>query len=193
MADITSLLPTSGALLTDLTFEEAPSLTYAMHVEDQSIYDYTDGLNCIRQAVYKILRTERYTYPVYSWDYGIELIDLFGKPTPYVEVELKRRIREALEWDDRINKVDSFVFSYPNDKNEIHVQFEVHTTLGTIESDFEFSKIDESTVKAEPRWTYDDHALVASWRATVKITGRTMCLDSATEQHVDGTTLVFED
>lgn len=191
MSDITSMLPSSGAILTDVSFETMPSLTYAMHIEDQSIHDMTDGLECMRQAIYKILRTERYTYPVYSWDYGIELMDLFGRPTPYVEVELKRRIKEALEWDDRIEKVDGFVFTYPKDKNEIHVRFEAHTTLGTVESDYEFSRIE--AVKTEPRWYHEDKTLKATWRATARISGRTLRLSAPNEQHISGTTLVFED
>ena len=56
----------------------------------------------------KIINTERYEYEIYSWDYGIELQDLFGKPITYCMSEIKDRITEALLADDRIESVDDF-------------------------------------------------------------------------------------
>lgn len=146
MADtITSLLPSSGVLMTDLEIETQPSKTYALRLRQNAINGYTDEQSAMQQAIYKILRTERYTYPVYSWDYGIEITDLFGKPAPYVEVELKRRIKEALEWDDRINSVDSFAFSYPKtDKNTVCVSFTAHTIFGDVESDYTLGTLEAS-------------------------------------------------
>lgn len=76
--------------------------------------------------------TERYQYIMYSWNYGIELLDLFGEPVTYVCPELKRRISEALLCDDRIRNVDHFEFSYPQ-KGVIHVSFTVHTLYGDVD------------------------------------------------------------
>ena len=47
-------------------------------------------LVAVKQAVYKIIMTERYQYIMYSWNYGVELLDLFGEPVTYVCPELKR-------------------------------------------------------------------------------------------------------
>nr|WP_313785006.1 DUF2634 domain-containing protein [Paenibacillus larvae] len=38
-----------------------------------------DGLEAIRQAVHKILHTERYEHLIYSPDYGSELTGLIGQ------------------------------------------------------------------------------------------------------------------
>lgn len=174
----------------EVSFETMPSLTYAMHLELNSISGKTDDLEAIKQAVYKILRTERYTYPVYSWDYGIELMDLFGMPTPYVEIELKRRIKEALEWDDRIDSVDDFVFSYPQDKNTVQVSFTVHTSLGDIESDYTFSKIEGDT-ETTPIFYMDGETGVFTWKADVDVVGHSLILKNPTQYRIEGDTLIF--
>ena len=56
----------------------------------------------MKQAIYKILNTERYQYVMYSWNYGIETLDLYGEPVSWGCPELESRIREALMTDDRI-------------------------------------------------------------------------------------------
>ena len=102
-----------------------------MKIADEKILGNIDELDAIAQACYKILNTERYQYVIYSWNYGIELQDLFGKPIPYVYSELPRRIKEALTQDDRINSVEDFELSY--DKGNVLAKFTVKTNLGNIE------------------------------------------------------------
>ena len=108
-----------------------PNKSYGMKIADEKILGNIDELDAIAQACYKILNTERYQYVIYSWNYGIELQDLFGKPIPYVYSELPRRIKEALTQDDRINSVEDFELSY--DKGNVLAKFTVKTNLGNIE------------------------------------------------------------
>lgn len=108
-----------------------PNKSYRMKIADEKILGNIDELDAIAQACYKILNTERYQYVIYSWNYGIELQDLFGKPIPYVYSELPRRIKEALTQDDRINSVEDFELSY--DKGNVLAKFTVKTNLGNIE------------------------------------------------------------
>lgn len=122
----------------DFEVVEEPSYTYKMVLpnreEEPTIFrGKTDELEAVKQAVYKILNTERYEYPIYSWNYGIELKDLFGQPTPWVYPELERRITEALTWDDRINSVTDFEFE--NFRNDVHAKFTVNTIYGSYEDD----------------------------------------------------------
>ena len=91
----------------------------------------TDEQEAIRQAIYLILSTERYVYPIYSWNYGVELVDLIGRPKDYVMSEIKRRITEALTQDDRIDSVDGWTFE--KTKKTVTVTFIVHTIFGVIE------------------------------------------------------------
>lgn len=91
---------------------------------------YVDGIDSIIQSIYLILSTERYQFIIYSWDYGVELIDLYGQPMSYVMAELPRRIREALVMDDRISNVTNFEFTV--NKRALLVKFTVITTIGNI-------------------------------------------------------------
>ena len=87
------------------------------------------------QAIHLILSTERYKYNIYSWDYGVELIDLFGKPMPYVMSELPRRITEALTQDNRIDNVTNFEFEQKG--KQLHTTFTVVTTAGNVSTALE--------------------------------------------------------
>lgn len=87
----------------------------------------------IEQAAYVILNKERYEYLIYSWNFGIELNDLFGQPLTFALPEIKRRITKALTQDDRIQAVDAFSFETKNGK--VHATFTVHSIFGNFEAD----------------------------------------------------------
>lgn len=118
-------------LLTDFTITSDPDKTYVLKTESNRILGKVEGTEAIRQAVYKILNTERYAYAIYSWDYGIELQDLIGKPIPYALASLESRITDALTQDDRISSVDSFAFKIL--KDGILASFTVHSNAGDTE------------------------------------------------------------
>ena len=88
----------------------------------------------MKQVVYKILNTERYEHIIYSWNYGVELRDLFGEPVNYVISEIERRIKEALLQDDRITKVNEFEFEVVR-RGVVHTKFTVHTIFGDIQEE----------------------------------------------------------
>ena len=124
----------TGFLKEDFEIEEQPDKTYKM--QETILRGKIEGKEAVRQAVYKILNTERYQYPVYSWDYGIELVDLYGEPFSYVCPELERRITEALTRDTRIQSADSFTFEQKAG-GRILVTFTVHTVYGDIDTEQE--------------------------------------------------------
>ena len=96
---------------------------------------YIDDIESVIQAIYLILSTERYQHIIYSWDYGVELVDLFGKPIPYVIAELPRRITEALVQDNRIDDVVDFEFDHQGHK--LRTTFTVITNVGKVTADVE--------------------------------------------------------
>jgi hypothetical protein len=129
------VIPTINDTLTvDLNLESEPSKTYKLHIENNRISGYCDELEAMKQAVYKILNTERYKFIIYSWNYGIELLDLYGKSVTYVCSELPRRITEALIQDDRIVSVDNFNFD-TTQKRIVSVSFTVHTIFGDVDAE----------------------------------------------------------
>lgn len=129
------MIPSVNTILsTELEVETQPSKNYKMHLDQNIINGFCDELEAMRQVVYKILNTERYQYIIYSWNYGIELLDLYGEPITYVCPELERRITEALVQDDRIESVDNFEFDV-SEKRTVKVTFTVHTIFGDVGSE----------------------------------------------------------
>lgn len=120
----------------DIEITEQPTLTHRMDREKEYIKGKTDEIEAMKQAVYKILMTERYGSIIYSGDYGIELKDLFGQPVSYVCPELERRITEALTWDKRIESVDNFEFDLTK-KGVVSVRFNVQTVFGSFDTEKE--------------------------------------------------------
>lgn len=132
------MIPTATATTDDLTNDfdvltevMQPTKTYCMKLDTINVEGLTDGQAAMKQAVFKILQTERYQYPVYSDNYGVELRELIGQPIPYVLPEIERRITEALTWDERITNVTDFVFDVK--KSKVHTTFKVHTIFGEVE------------------------------------------------------------
>ena len=122
----------SGAISVAMTPTQ-PNKTYKMMIDTDRIKGtIADDLEAVKQAIYKIINTERYKFLIYSWNYGIELEDLFGKPIPYVLPEIPRRIKEALTQDDRIKDVLGFDLTY-NRKGDVLAKFTVVTIYGNLE------------------------------------------------------------
>lgn len=115
----------------NITVEESLTRTYKMKLFGDRINGKTDEQEAMKQAIYKILNTERYSYSIYSWNYGIELKDLFGKPKNFCKSELKRRIKEALIQDERILDVNAFSFE-DKKRRELAVTFTANTIYGDV-------------------------------------------------------------
>lgn len=123
------MLPETGGILKqDFEISEIPSKTF--RINEDTLSGYVDGIEAVKQAVFCILNTERYDWIIYSWNYGVELKDLFGKSIGIIKSKVKKRIREALMQDDRILGVDAFSFDVSGRK--LLVNFTVHTRYGDI-------------------------------------------------------------
>lgn len=121
---------TTGIVLQERTFE---GKTYK--VSTCKIEGYVDDLEALKQAIYKVIDTDQYEYPIYSFSYGIAWKELIGEEQPYVRAEMKRMIREALLRDDRIQEVDGFSFSFTGDTCQC--SFNVFSIYGDIEIEME--------------------------------------------------------
>jgi hypothetical protein len=121
----------------DITVKEQPTKTYKMELyKGNYILGFVDSQKAMEQAIYKIIRTERYKYIIYSWNYGIELEDLFGMPVEYCVVELERRVSEALLQDNRITAVHTFEFDTESERGTVLIKkFIAETVFGKIQID----------------------------------------------------------
>lgn len=129
------MIPNINILTEEITDVKYPNKTYKIAVDKDRIDDYVDDLQAVAQTVYLILSTERYQHIIYSWDYGVELIDLIGKPMPYIMSELPRRITEALIQDDRIETVKDFEFEV--DHKRLFTTFTVVSNVGDLTTKLE--------------------------------------------------------
>lgn len=126
------MIPSANKLLTtELNVVTLPSKQHKMLFDANRIMNTCDGLEAVKQSVFKILNTERYDYLIYSWNYGIELKDLYGKSPTYVCPEIERMVKEALSQDDRITGVDDFEFDISKN-GMVSVSFTVHTIFGDL-------------------------------------------------------------
>ncbi|MCT3574110.1 DUF2634 domain-containing protein [Levilactobacillus brevis] len=90
---------------TDDDLEEETLLNRTYLVKNGRIQSMTDGRETMIQAIDKILRTERFVFPIYTEDYGNDFNELLGKEFDYAEVEVERMLEEAMYADDRVTDV----------------------------------------------------------------------------------------
>ncbi len=133
------MIPLSGTNINgNIIVEKQPSLSYKMKLEKERIERNVDGIEAVKQMIYKTLMTDRYRFEIYDWNYGVELDDLLGKPKEFVKAELPRRIEDALIIDDRVEEVTDFEFT-DVDKTTLAVKFTVKTIFGNVEAEKEVS------------------------------------------------------
>lgn len=114
--------------LEEVSDEKIVSKDYFYDTDNEKINGTVEDIEAVKQAIYFMLNTERYEHIIYSWDYGVELVNLIGMPPDYVEPEAERVITECLKTDNRIEDVTDFEFEYF--KKGIHITFRVMTIYG---------------------------------------------------------------
>jgi len=127
------MIPRNDALQGEIRVEEPATRTFYLDAGRNVVFGHVDKLEAMRQAIYLILGTERYRYPIFTWNYGVELGGLFGRAKSYALPELKRRISEALMQDTRVERVEGFTFRSRG--NVVTASFVVVTDYGDIEAE----------------------------------------------------------
>ena len=108
-----------------------PDLTYRLG--NDSVVGNIDGLNSIKQSIYHILSTERYSNPIYDDNYGVELEQYIGKDIEYIQADIGSTLREALIQDDRIiDVIVTDVRKSEIQKNSCIIEFIVSTIYGDL-------------------------------------------------------------
>ena len=103
------------------TAAEAPSRTYKIDFDAGRVGGFCDETEAMKQAIYKILQTERFAYLIYSWNYGIELDAVVGKSYQVFESEIKRVITDVTDFEVT-----------QSDKRTASVKFTAETIFGEI-------------------------------------------------------------
>ena len=127
---------TIGEVVEVETAASQPSRTYAVNWQTGRVSGFVDGTDALKQAIYKILQTERFAHMIYSWNYGFEANRLIGQSAAYLKSEIQRLITEALLADDRITAVENFKISITG-KRQAAVEFTAASVFGETEIETE--------------------------------------------------------
>jgi len=117
-----------------LEAEVLPSRTY--RIVDGRIIGMVEGLDAIRQAVDKILLTERFQHLIYDENYGVELARLIGEDFEFVKADLERTITDAITSDERVESITNFMREQ-SDKSTLMCSFTVNTVEGNYSHNLE--------------------------------------------------------
>ena len=101
----------SNIKLEELEVVPYANKTYKVNLQEGRIDGYVDGAEAVKQAISKILNTERFAYEIYNDQYGNELETLIGKDYLFVKNDIRRIIEEALLADDRVIAINDFTMS----------------------------------------------------------------------------------
>ncbi|MFD0959797.1 DUF2634 domain-containing protein [Paenibacillus chungangensis] len=129
------MIPEGGVLPGAVQSLEQPSRTWRLDLEHGRVSGMIDGLEALKQAVFKTLQTERFRYLIYSANYGHELRDLIGSSPLFLASEVKRMLEEAVLQDDRILRIDDVETRTEDDS--LRISFTVVSRLGSFQGEME--------------------------------------------------------
>ena len=112
-----------------------PSKTYKLIVKEDKndrIIGYIDNLEAVKQAIYHILSVERYSYDIYSDNYGIELEQYTGRGIDYLKASIENTLQEALLIDLRIINV-TVTDIITLQKDSVQVKFNATSIYGDLQ------------------------------------------------------------
>lgn len=94
-----------------------------------------EGLDAIEMWVQLALRTKRYEWLIFSWDYGEEYTELIGYSytKEYLDSEVERCITECVTQHPYITGIQDLTVTVEKDK--LHIEFTLITDFGEVEID----------------------------------------------------------
>src|ERR671923_1579901 len=120
----------SGITVDQIEVTQYPSFDYAVVNDDTQIVGNVDGIESIKQAIWHIWNTERYSQQIYSMNYGIELAKYKGRTFEFFRDTIQKTLRDALTQDDRIINVNVINVT-KTAKDSALVEFTVISDHGT--------------------------------------------------------------
>ena len=118
-----------------------PSKTYHLDLQRGRIVGFVDGYEAIKQAIIKILLTEKYAYVIYDHYYGVGLEQYIGKDISFVVADLGSTIENALLYDDRILAVNDIEITRGSNIDGLLVKYSVETVDGVLNGEQEVKMI----------------------------------------------------
>lgn len=112
------MIPQGSVLVENphVQIQQQPSRTYRLDWNRNRVVGMTDGLEAVKQAVFKILQTTRFEHLIYSSNYGCEIMRSLAADPSFVKSEIGRYVEEALLQDDRVKAVDDIQVKLEQDR-----------------------------------------------------------------------------
>lgn len=105
---------------------------FAFDFNEKKMIDGTvEKKSAVKIWIYNALKTERYRWEIYSWQYGASLEQYIGKSysDAYINDSVKKEVTEALKVNTNITDVKDFK-AYMLDDTTLHMEFYVVTKWG---------------------------------------------------------------
>ena len=134
-----ALTPINYAVVTEQAQTETvgaemqPSKTWRIDLNSGRIRGHIDGEEAVRQYIRKALMTAHNRYLIYDDTYGEEVRELIGEnlSQEIMDVEIPRLVREAIEYDDRIESVTNVEVTQYN-SDSVHIAVTVELVSGVV-------------------------------------------------------------
>ena len=96
--------------------------------------EIVEGKEAVKVWVWLCLKTQRFKYPIYSWNYGWDSEQYIGQTlTPeYIATDAEDEITEALKVNQYIEGIEDFSCEV-EDNTVLHISFRVITKFGDVE------------------------------------------------------------
>jgi len=97
--------------------------------------EIVEGIEAVKVWVWCCLQTERYRYPIYSWQYGTEYEQYFGETVSdeWLQADCRTETEEALKVNPWISGITDFHAEMEG--SHLRLSFKVKTSLGEGEID----------------------------------------------------------
>ena len=99
--------------------------------------EIVEGIEAIKVWIWLCLNTQRFRWPIYSWDYGADLEQYIGQSITeeFLNADCEDEIREALLVNPFITDIEDFEASFDNGR--LVISFTVVTKFGNTEVDYD--------------------------------------------------------
>ena len=94
-----------------------------------------EGKEAIKIWIWNCLQTQRFRYPIYSWDYGADMEQYIGRAVSkeFLQTDCENEIRSALLVNPYISDITDFEVDRKDD--QMFVSFRAVTKFGEVEVD----------------------------------------------------------
>ena len=98
--------------------------------------EIVEGIEAVKVWIWMCLHTQRFRYPLYSWDYGADLEQYIGQTVTeeFLNADCEDEIREALLVNPYIEEIEDFKASFDNGR--LSISFGARTKFGETEVEY---------------------------------------------------------